>query len=136
MLNVQGDLPTIEPDSIRAALAPLSDSAVDIATIGTEIAIDAERADPNVVKAVVAIEPPARSRPCRRFDGDDRLHHIRIRAFGVDRDLSPNSRYIHGAVRQWRQSGTDRIRLDGRQIALHVQHRIVPSLRRDGTMRC
>jgi 3-deoxy-manno-octulosonate cytidylyltransferase (CMP-KDO synthetase) len=60
VLNVQGDLPTIEPGAIRAALAPLSDRAVDIATIGVEIAIETERTDPNVVKVVAAIEPPAR----------------------------------------------------------------------------
>ncbi len=34
MVNVQGDLPTIEPATIRAALAPLDDPAVDIATLG------------------------------------------------------------------------------------------------------
>jgi 3-deoxy-manno-octulosonate cytidylyltransferase (CMP-KDO synthetase) len=33
VVNVQGDLPLIEPSAIRAALAPLSDAAVDIATL-------------------------------------------------------------------------------------------------------
>src|SRR6187549_2218662 len=33
VVNVQGDLPTIEPASIRSALAPLQDAAVDIATL-------------------------------------------------------------------------------------------------------
>ena len=33
VVNVQGDLPTIEPGDIRAALTPLSDPAVDIATL-------------------------------------------------------------------------------------------------------
>ena len=55
IVNVQGDLPTIEPDAIRAAIAPLQCPAVDIATIGAEITIDEERTNPNVVKAVVAI---------------------------------------------------------------------------------
>lgn len=57
IVNVQGDLPTIEPDAIRAAIAPLKDPAVDIATIGAEITIDEERTNPNVVKAVAAIAP-------------------------------------------------------------------------------
>ena len=57
IVNVQGDLPTIEPDAIRAAIAPLEDPAVDIATIGAEITIDEERTNPNVVKAVAAIAP-------------------------------------------------------------------------------
>src|SRR6202158_4075643 len=33
VVNVQGDLPTIEPQAIRAALLPLAEPAVDIATI-------------------------------------------------------------------------------------------------------
>ncbi len=52
VVNVQGDLPTIEPETIRAARAPLENPAVDIATLGVEIDRDAERTDPNVVKAV------------------------------------------------------------------------------------
>ncbi|MFP3600242.1 cytidylyltransferase domain-containing protein, partial [Chryseobacterium sp. SIMBA_029] len=33
IVNVQGDLPTIEPETIRASLRPLDDEAVDIATL-------------------------------------------------------------------------------------------------------
>jgi 3-deoxy-manno-octulosonate cytidylyltransferase (CMP-KDO synthetase) len=60
IVNVQGDLPTIEPESIRAAIVPLSDPVVDIATIGSVIDIDKEKTDPNVVKAVAGILPGAR----------------------------------------------------------------------------
>lgn len=52
IVNVQGDLPTIERETIRAALKPLSDSAVDIATLGVEIAEEADKTNPNIVKAV------------------------------------------------------------------------------------
>lgn len=52
VVNVQGDLPTIAPATIARALAPLADPAVDIATLAAEIALDEERADPNVVKVV------------------------------------------------------------------------------------
>jgi 3-deoxy-manno-octulosonate cytidylyltransferase (CMP-KDO synthetase) len=52
VVNVQGDLPTIDPAEIRAALAPLSDPAVDIATLAAEIHRPEERADPNIVKVV------------------------------------------------------------------------------------
>jgi 3-deoxy-manno-octulosonate cytidylyltransferase (CMP-KDO synthetase) len=52
IVNVQGDLPTIDPAEIRAALAPLSDPAVDIATLAAEIRRPEERTDPNVVKVV------------------------------------------------------------------------------------
>ena len=52
VVNVQGDLPTIDPKIIEAALAPLSDPAVDIATLGVEITRDDEKTNPNVVKIV------------------------------------------------------------------------------------
>jgi 3-deoxy-manno-octulosonate cytidylyltransferase (CMP-KDO synthetase) len=52
IVNVQGDLPTIDPAEIRAALAPLRDPAVDIATLAAEIRRPEERTDPNVVKVV------------------------------------------------------------------------------------
>jgi 3-deoxy-manno-octulosonate cytidylyltransferase (CMP-KDO synthetase) len=52
IINVQGDLPTIEPETIEAALRPFEDPAVDIATLGVEIARDEEKTNPNVVKIV------------------------------------------------------------------------------------
>jgi 3-deoxy-manno-octulosonate cytidylyltransferase (CMP-KDO synthetase) len=52
IVNVQGDLPTLQPDDVRAALKPLADAAVDIATIAAEIRDEAERDNPNVVKVV------------------------------------------------------------------------------------
>lgn len=60
IVNLQGDLPTIEPRTIAAALKPLDDPAVDIATLGVEITEDRERDDPNVVKAAVALADGAR----------------------------------------------------------------------------
>ena len=52
VVNVQGDLPTIEPGIIGAALKPFEDSAVDIATLGVEITRAEEKTNPNVVKIV------------------------------------------------------------------------------------
>ncbi|HEX2147570.1 MAG TPA: 3-deoxy-manno-octulosonate cytidylyltransferase [Pseudorhizobium sp.] len=52
VVNVQGDLPTIEPEAVRAALRPLEDSEVDIATLTVEIIDEHERMNPNVVKVV------------------------------------------------------------------------------------
>lgn len=52
VVNLQGDLPTIAPDDVRAALAPLVDPAVDIATLAAEITRPEERTDPNVVKVI------------------------------------------------------------------------------------
>jgi 3-deoxy-manno-octulosonate cytidylyltransferase (CMP-KDO synthetase) len=50
VVNVQGDLPTINPADIRAALKPLDDARVDIVTLATVITDSAERTNPNVVK--------------------------------------------------------------------------------------
>ncbi len=55
IVNLQGDLPTIDPSVIDTVLKPLRDPAVDIATLVTEIADEAERHDPNAVKAVVGL---------------------------------------------------------------------------------
>jgi len=52
VVNVQGDLPTVEPKTIRAALAPLRDRAVDISTVAAEIDNEADKQNPNIVKVV------------------------------------------------------------------------------------
>jgi 3-deoxy-manno-octulosonate cytidylyltransferase (CMP-KDO synthetase) len=62
VVNVQGDLPTIAPKDIAAALGPLADGAVDIATLAAEIRAPRERADPNVVKVVGSPVAPGRLR--------------------------------------------------------------------------
>ncbi|MBB5533446.1 3-deoxy-manno-octulosonate cytidylyltransferase [Rhizobium giardinii] len=54
VINVQGDLPTIEPETIRAALRPLENPQVDIATLTVEIEDEEEKRNPNVVKVVGA----------------------------------------------------------------------------------
>ncbi|MCW5747853.1 MAG: 3-deoxy-manno-octulosonate cytidylyltransferase [Alphaproteobacteria bacterium] len=53
IVNVQGDLPTLAPSAIRAALEPMAEPAVDIATLAAEIRTAYEREAPHVVKAVV-----------------------------------------------------------------------------------
>jgi 3-deoxy-manno-octulosonate cytidylyltransferase (CMP-KDO synthetase) len=52
VVNVQGDFPMLAGADIRAALAPLSDPAVDIGTLAMEITEGTERDDPNVVKVI------------------------------------------------------------------------------------
>ena len=54
VVNLQGDLPTLDPALPAQALALLADPAVDIGTLAAEIVDPAERADPSVVKAVVS----------------------------------------------------------------------------------
>jgi 3-deoxy-manno-octulosonate cytidylyltransferase (CMP-KDO synthetase) len=52
IVNVQGDLPTLEPRDLEKTVTPLKEPAVDIATLAAEITRSEERVDPNVVKVV------------------------------------------------------------------------------------
>jgi 3-deoxy-manno-octulosonate cytidylyltransferase (CMP-KDO synthetase) len=88
VINVQGDLPTIEADTIRAALDPLADEDVDIATLAAPITLEAERDDPNVVKAVLSINECSSTARALYFSratvpsGSGTLyHHIGLYAF-------------------------------------------------------
>jgi 3-deoxy-manno-octulosonate cytidylyltransferase (CMP-KDO synthetase) len=62
IVNVQGDLPTLAPADVKAALGPLDDAAVDIATLAAEIKGPAEQFDPSVVKVVGSQIAPGRLR--------------------------------------------------------------------------
>lgn len=87
IVNVQGDLPTLAPSNVAAAIAPLSDPAVAIGTLAAEIKIDAERTNPNVVKVVGT--PVAKSQLRALYftratapSGDGPLyHHIGLYAY-------------------------------------------------------
>ncbi len=57
VINLQGELPTIAPEVLRAVLAPLAEPAVDIATLVAVITDPEERCDPNVPKAALAFPP-------------------------------------------------------------------------------
>jgi 3-deoxy-manno-octulosonate cytidylyltransferase (CMP-KDO synthetase) len=52
VINVQGDLPTIEPEAVRASLRPFENPATDISTLTVEITDEHEKTNPNVVKIV------------------------------------------------------------------------------------
>jgi 3-deoxy-manno-octulosonate cytidylyltransferase (CMP-KDO synthetase) len=87
VVNVQGDLPTLAPGDIVAALAPLHDPTVDIATLAAEIRRPEERTNPNVVKVVGTPVAPRRLRAlyftrATAPSGDGPLyHHIGLYAY-------------------------------------------------------
>lgn len=88
VVNLQGDLPAIDPRVVAAALDPLADADVDIATLATEIVDEHERADPNVVKAVLPLAPGQRigralyfSRATVPAGAGPHYHHIGIYAY-------------------------------------------------------
>ena len=87
VVNVQGDLPTIDPRIVAAAVTPLADSAVDIATLAAVITREDERGDPNVVKLVGSEVAPGRlralyfTRATAPFGDGPLYHHIGLYAY-------------------------------------------------------
>jgi 3-deoxy-manno-octulosonate cytidylyltransferase (CMP-KDO synthetase) len=87
IVNIQGDLPTLAPSDVTAALAPLADPAVDIGTLAAEITLADERSNPNVVKVVGSAVAPNRLRAlyftrATAPAGDGPLyHHIGLYAY-------------------------------------------------------
>jgi 3-deoxy-manno-octulosonate cytidylyltransferase (CMP-KDO synthetase) len=87
IVNVQGDLPTIDPGIIAACIAPLADPAVDIATLVAVITRDEERTAASVVKLVGTEVAPGRlralyfTRATAPWGEGPLLHHIGLYAY-------------------------------------------------------
>jgi 3-deoxy-manno-octulosonate cytidylyltransferase (CMP-KDO synthetase) len=61
VVNLQGDLPALDPDQLKTVVMALDRSSADIATLAAPIDNEADAVNPAVVKAVVA------------WDADERL---------------------------------------------------------------
>ncbi len=62
VINLQGDMPFVDPQTVRDAARLLADhAACDVSTVVTPEASPADRANPDVVKAVLAMEPGGRA---------------------------------------------------------------------------
>ena len=90
IVNLQGDLPNIDPQVIRAAASAASQHDCDIATVASKIKNRAEITNPNVVKIAVAFadddcgEALYFSReaiPYSKENAGDYFHHIGIYAY-------------------------------------------------------
>ena len=88
VVNLQGDLPTLDPAIVRATVAVLADPGVDIATAVCAITEEAERDNPNVVKAVLVGDTGAASGRALYFSRatvptgpGDHYHHIGLYAY-------------------------------------------------------
>lgn len=87
VVNLQGDFPTILPETIRAALPPLDDPAVDIATLASQIHTEEEDQAPSVVKAVGSPIGGNRlralyfTRATAPYGDGPRYHHIGLYAY-------------------------------------------------------
>lgn len=87
VINLQGDLPTIEPEAVRQVLAPFEDPRCDIATLAVEIVDDADRTNPNIVKLVGSPVTPTRlralyfTRATAPWGEGPLFHHVGIYAY-------------------------------------------------------
>ncbi len=85
IINLQGDVPTLEPQLIQELLTPLANPAVDMTTLVAEIARPEEHENPSVVKAVIATDETGRAGRALYFTrataptGEGpRYHHIGV----------------------------------------------------------
>ena len=87
IINLQGDLPTIDPALVEAALRTLDEPAVDIGTLGVEIVREDEKTNANVVKIVGTPVGPDRlralyfTRATAPYGDGPLYHHIGIYAY-------------------------------------------------------
>jgi 3-deoxy-manno-octulosonate cytidylyltransferase (CMP-KDO synthetase) len=87
VVNVQGDLPTIDPGAIAASVSPLSDPVVDIATLVAVIEREEEKTNPSVVKMVGSPLSPGRfralyfTRATAPYGDGPLYHHIGLYAY-------------------------------------------------------
>jgi len=91
VINLQGDLPALDPAAVQASLNALEMNGADIATLVAEIQDDEELDDENAVKAVVSLEGGARfgralwfTRLKAPWGAGPHFHHIGIYAYRRD----------------------------------------------------
>lgn len=93
VVNVQGDLPTLAPGDLRAALGPLADPAVDIATLAAVITDLEELTNPNVVKAIGTPVTP---------------RHLKATTFTRADATGPGPHYHHIGLYAYRRAALER----------------------------
>ncbi len=88
VVNLQGDVPTVSAEQIRAAIRPLQDSAIDIGTVVAPIASFTEANTASFVKAACVFEDDADTARAIYFSrspvpwGEGPLwHHVGIYAY-------------------------------------------------------
>ncbi len=88
VINLQGDLPTIDTAAVLASFTPLLEADVDVGTIACRIENDEECVNPNVVKVALSISSGSRvgralyfSRSLVPAGEGDYYHHIGVYAY-------------------------------------------------------
>ncbi|MDA9231146.1 3-deoxy-manno-octulosonate cytidylyltransferase [Rickettsiales bacterium] len=94
IINLQGDLPNIDPEAIRIAANSLRDG-FDMSTIASKMTKKNEILDPNIVKIAIAFDNNLKNRgqalyfsrcpiPYNKNNDGDYFHHIGIYAYTKD----------------------------------------------------
>lgn len=97
VVNLQGDLPTLDPALVKACLEPVTAGTADLATLAAVITSEHERTEPSVVKVVGTQADP---------DRPDRL-----RALYFTRATAPwgdGPLYHHIGIYAWRRAALER----------------------------
>jgi 3-deoxy-manno-octulosonate cytidylyltransferase (CMP-KDO synthetase) len=87
IVNLQGDLPTLDPHLVAASISVLAEKGADIATLAAEIHDEAEQHNPNVVKVVGTPVGEGRlralyfTRATAPYGEGPRYHHIGMYAY-------------------------------------------------------
>ena len=88
VVNLQGDLPALDPAQLQLVAGALAESGADVATLAAPIDNDADRTNPAVVKAIVAWDSDERLGKALYFTrapaptGDGPLwHHVGLYAY-------------------------------------------------------
>ncbi len=87
IINLQGDLPTLNPDLLQRLIPPFENEEVDIVTLAAEIRDEEERSNPSVVKPVIAFDTTSQGRAlyftrATAPHGEGALyHHIGVYAY-------------------------------------------------------
>lgn len=100
IVNLQGDMPTLDPAVIGAVLKPLSNPQVDIATLAAEIDLEADRQNPAVVKIAMS-----------RQDSDQAIGAAIFRALYFSRATIPHGAgllYHHIGLYAYRRTALER----------------------------
>jgi 3-deoxy-manno-octulosonate cytidylyltransferase (CMP-KDO synthetase) len=99
IVNVQGDIPTVSPTAVQAALAPLAEPEVDLATICAVITREEEKTNSNVVKVIGS--------PANLTEEDANI--LRVLYFTrATAPSGPGPLYHHIGLYAWRRASLDR----------------------------
>lgn len=129
VVNLQGDLPTVDPLAVRRCLAGLTNPSVDISTIAAKIINQEDVDNPNIVKAITPLDDKREVAFARDFLrnvtpelGPVFWHHIGIYAYRRDSlarfvSLPPSMREKERSLEQMRALDNDMkiavVRVDG-----------------------